>query len=182
MCFLYSHSLFLFWILIYSRAPLPISIIHSCFLHPLLHLRMSDVAPNQTQSPSTAPNSSSVSPHNVNLLSAPQLSNDGSPSRPQLSTELDGSSPNNPSRKGKEAVPTFSRAVKLGVGSISGGSVSRTWTECHVYPATSNLESMHKATPIGPLTPDSDLPTISLFGKIGGGGESYFFSPHSYQN
>ncbi|KAJ8429476.1 hypothetical protein Cgig2_011062 [Carnegiea gigantea] len=145
-----------------NRAPLPISIIHSCFLHPLLHLRMSDEPPDQTQSLSTAPNSSSVSSHNANLLSAPQLSNDGSPSRPQLPADLDGSSPNNPSRKGKEAVPTFSRAVKLGVGSISVGSVSRTRTECHVYPATSNLESMHKATPIGPLTPDIDLPTMRL--------------------
>ena len=124
--------------------------------------------PTKPNLPLTPPNSSSVSPHNANLLSAPQLSDDGSPSRPQLPTELDGSSPNNPSLKGKEAVPTFSGAVKLGVGSISGGSVSRTRTECHVYPATSNLESMHKATPIRPLTPNIDLPTMSLFGKIWG--------------
>lgn len=91
--FLSSPLFSLFWLLINSRAPLPLSLFHSCYSHPLIHWRMSDPPSNPTHSPSTTPIPSSTSPHNANLFSASQLLNDGPPPRPQLPIELDGSSP-----------------------------------------------------------------------------------------
>lgn len=103
------------------------------------------------------------------MLSPPQLPHDGSSSRPdQLPTDLDGNPSNYPSSKGQKAVPTFSRVVKLGMGSVSGGSVSRTRTECNVYSALGHLESTYPVTPTEPITPEFDLPTMILFGKIWG--------------
>lgn len=93
MRFLSSPLFSLFWLLINSRAPLPLSLFHSCYSHPLIHWRMSDPPSNPTHSPSTTPIPSSTSPHNANLFSASQLLNDGPPPRPQLPIELDGSSP-----------------------------------------------------------------------------------------
>lgn len=104
---------------------------------------MFDVPPSQPSLP-TADSKSSVPLHNANLLRSSQFPHDGPLPGSQLPTDLDGSSHNNPSDKDKEAISTFSWAVMLGMGSLSGGSVPRTRTECHVYPTSSNLEPTHK--------------------------------------
>lgn len=126
---------------------------------------MFDVPPSQPPLP-TADSKSSVPLHNANLLRSSQFPHDGPLPGSQLPTDLDGSSHNNPSDKDKEAISTFSWAVMLGMGSLSGGSVPRTRTECHVYPTSSNLEPTHKVTSTWPLPLDFDLPIMSLFGKI----------------
>lgn len=99
-----------------------------CFVPPLPLLRMFDVPPSQPPLP-TANSKSSVPLHNANLLRSSQFPHDGPLPGSQLPADLDGSSHNNPSDKDMEAISTFSWAVVLGMGSLSGGSVPRTRTE-----------------------------------------------------
>ncbi|KAJ8427107.1 hypothetical protein Cgig2_029816 [Carnegiea gigantea] len=103
---------------------------------------MSDLTPSQTR-PSSAASQPSVPPQNANLFSASQFSHDDGSAGPQLPTDLDGDALDNPGNKAKEAIPTFSRAVKLGMGSLHGGSVSRTGAE----PPKVTAVVMPEATP-----------------------------------
>ncbi|KAJ8424398.1 hypothetical protein Cgig2_006320 [Carnegiea gigantea] len=128
-----------------SRTGMPHSPVTACFVPPLPLLRMFDVPPSQPPLP-TADSKSSVPLHNANLLRSSQFPHDGPLPRSQLPTDLNRSSHNNPSEKDKEAIPTFSRAVKLRMGILSGGPVPRTRTERHVYPTSSNLEPSDKVT------------------------------------
>ena len=144
VCFLRTRGAFIQWFtwficclipcplnlsrhLINSPASMPFSLIHACIVFLLLLIRMSDVPPNQNHPPTVDP-TSSVPSHNANLFYSSQFSHDGSPSGPQLPIDLDGCTSNNPSGKGKATIPTFSWAVKFGVGGLSGDSVPRART------------------------------------------------------
>jgi len=104
--------------------------------------------------------------HLADLLNSSQLLHDRPSPRSQLPMDLHGSSHHNPSCKDKETIPTFSRAVKLGMGGLSGHSLPRTRSEHHVYHIESHLESKNKVISSRVTLPDFDLLTMHLFGKI----------------
>lgn len=51
------------------------------------------------------------------------------------------------------------------MGSVNGGSVSRTRPANLVYSSPSNLESMPTVNSTEPVTPEFNLDTMSIFGK-----------------
>lgn len=118
--------------------------------------------------PSTRDFPLSAPPQNANMLNSPRLSHDDPAFGSQIPTNLDGSTTYSPSSQGKEALPSFSEAVKLGMGGLSGHSVPRIRAEHNVHPPPRDLESTHKVTSTGQLPLHFDLPTMSLFGKIWG--------------
>jgi len=130
-----------------------------------------------THFPSRSPTSSSTTTPNANLFNTPQLWDDDSSSRPQLPTDLNGSPINYPSSKSPKAIPTFSKVVKLRVGSVSGGSVSRNRSKCNVYPTSTHLESTNPVFLSESVTLEFDLASMSLFGKIWGGTDSFSSHP-----
>jgi len=106
--------------------------------------------------------------HNAYLLNSAQLSHDGHPSRSQLPPNLDGGLTHNPGCKNQEIIPTFSQAIKLRVGGLRSGDLSRTRPECHVHPTSGNMKLANKVKAAHSSSPDFDLTTMSLFGKIWG--------------
>lgn len=109
-------------------------------------LRMS-TAPSSHSQPHSVESDSSNQAQNANLFNYAQLPNDGLTSGPQLTTDLDGNSSYSAGCKDKTTIPTFSRVVKLGLGSIGRHSLSQTRSEYHVHTPEGHLESIHKVNP-----------------------------------
>lgn len=129
---------------------------------------MSETSPNHIQPSSTASLLPSPSDQSANLLNTPQLPNDGSSARSQLPSDMDESTPYHPRCKSKEALPTFSRVIKLGMGSVSSDSVSRARAERAIHSAPGNMESTYMVNPTELIPSDFDLSTMSIFRKIWG--------------
>ncbi|KAJ8427948.1 hypothetical protein Cgig2_023243 [Carnegiea gigantea] len=141
------------------------------FLYPCPH-PFSSVVTTNVFTPPSIPQSHSVessSPnqaHHANLLHPTQLSHDGLTRGSKLPTDLDGTSSHSSGSKDKATIPTFSRAVKLGLGSLDSHSLSRIMLEYHDHPSEGHLESTYKVNSFGVTSTEFDLPTMSLFGKI----------------
>ncbi|KAJ8424323.1 hypothetical protein Cgig2_017530 [Carnegiea gigantea] len=115
--------------------------------------------PSHQAKPTSIDTNSPAPFYHANLLNSSQLPHDGPSPGSQLPTDLDGSSHHNPSSKDKEAIPTFSRVVKLEMGGLGGLilflslRIPNSHRKCGILPTPSHFTAPKVNTVPPPITP-----------------------------